>query len=246
MARKPPVAPALVGIAVALGLLALTRKSHAADSPPFHDDSAGTAPGYGAYWQNAWPGDDAADAAAPGYAGYWAPEEPDWDALYWEPAMDAASYDTGYDTPSAGALVMGSDRLTRGERNNNPGNIVKTDIAWQGEGLPPGHAGFDSRFEVFTAPEYGIRALGRLLQNYSRAGRRSVQAIINTYAPPAENDTGAYVRAVAARLNVNPNAELNLFDPATLRALVSAIITHENGRDLYTDAGLTDTGLSMM
>jgi len=123
-------------------------------------------------------------------------------------------------------------KLTRGERNNNPGNIVKSDIFWRGE-----IAGNDKRFESFASPDEGIRALAVILQNYQKKyGLNTVRGLINRYAPPVENDTGAYVNAVAGALNVSPDAPLNLADPAVLLPLVTAIIRHENGRVLYDQA----------
>lgn len=127
---------------------------------------------------------------------------------------------------------------TRGERNNNPGNIVKSAAPWQGK-----VSGTDPRFETFDTPENGIRALAKLLRNYAAQGVDSVEAIITRYAPSNENDTGAYIRAVAQDVGVAPSDPLNLSDVATLRALVGAIITHENGRNVYADTGALDAGV---
>lgn len=125
-------------------------------------------------------------------------------------------------------------KLTRGERNNNPGNIVKSDIFWRGE--VPGN---DNRFESFASPDEGIRAIGVIMQNYQRKyGLNTVRGLINRYAPPVENDTNSYVNAVAGSLGVSPDAALNLSDPAILLPLVKAIIKHENGRVIYADADI--------
>lgn len=121
-------------------------------------------------------------------------------------------------------------RLTRGERNNNPGNIEKGS-PWLG--LSPDQSQ-DNRFAVFEEPIYGIRALAKLLLNYQRIhGLQTVEQIINRYAPPTENVTQSYVQSVANRLGVSPRERLNLSDPNTLMAVVSAIIRHENGRVIY-------------
>jgi hypothetical protein len=121
-------------------------------------------------------------------------------------------------------------KLTRGERNNNPGNIERGS-PWLG--LSPDQSG-DSRFAVFEEPIYGIRALAKLLLNYQRIhGLQTVEQIINRYAPPSENVTQSYVQSVANRLGVSPRERLNLSDPNTLMALTSAIIHHENGRVIY-------------
>lgn len=118
---------------------------------------------------------------------------------------------------------------TRGERNNNPGNIVRTSIAWQGK-----VHGTDNVFETFDSPQNGVRALSRTLLNYQRqSGLSTVRGIVTRWAPPSENDTESYIRNVAARLNVAPDAILNLENADTLAALTAAIIQQENGRNLY-------------
>lgn len=119
----------------------------------------------------------------------------------------------------------------RGIRNNNPGNIMRTDRPWQGEVL-----GNDPRYASFETPEAGIRAMARTLTSYGeKYGLNTVQGIIARWAPSSENDTGAYIRAVAKRLNTDPQQPLNLKDPATMGNLVRAIIQHENGAQPYSD-----------
>lgn len=117
----------------------------------------------------------------------------------------------------------------RGERNNNPGNIRLSATRWQGQ-----VDGTDPAFVTFATPQDGIRALAKLLKNYQAIyGLRTVRAIINRYAPPSENNTSAYVAAVAGALGVSPDAQIDLNDAGTLERLVAAVITHENGRNTY-------------
>src|SRR4051812_38910947 len=93
-------------------------------------------------------------------------------------------------------------KLTRGIINANPGNIDrgKPPTAWLGLATPAEmtpEQKAEKRFAVFRSPEYGIRALAKLLQTYqSKHGLRTVRGIINRWAPPVENNTGAYVNAV--------------------------------------------------
>lgn len=127
-------------------------------------------------------------------------------------------------------------RMLRGEargiRNNNPGNIEKSDIPWNGK-LPGG----DARFETFTTAEQGIAALAKNLLTYqARHGLDTVQAIVERWAPPSENKTGPYVAAVAKALDVAPGDRLDLSDPGTLTRLTKAIIRQENGKQPYSDA----------
>jgi hypothetical protein len=117
----------------------------------------------------------------------------------------------------------------RGLRNNNPGNIVLSDIPWLGK-----IAGEDARFETFQTPEHGLRALSLNLLNYARKyGLQTIEDIIPRWAPATENNTSAYINSVSKKLGVDPAQPLNLEDPNTLAKLSSAIVAHENGKDPY-------------
>lgn len=130
---------------------------------------------------------------------------------------------------------------TRGERNNNPGNIVKSTISWQGlSAYQP-----DSHFARFVDPVAGIRALSKvLITYYTKYGLNTVEKIVNRWAPPIENNTGAYVDAVSQSMGVSSTQPLNLNDPATLENLVTAIIKHENGRVSY-DIATIQNGVNL-
>lgn len=123
----------------------------------------------------------------------------------------------------------------RGIRNNNPGNIQK------GVGFAGEVEGNDPRFATFATPEDGIRATARNLLTYQRQhGLDTVQDIVNRWAPPSENDTGAYVQQVARALGVDAGERLDLNDPSTLERLTTAIIRHENGMQPYTAEQLAE------
>lgn len=125
---------------------------------------------------------------------------------------------------------------TRGERNNNPGNINKEITPFKGE-IP----GDDSRFCSFSSPVFGIRAIAVvLLTYYHKHNLRTVQGIINRWAPSSENDSDSYVADVAKRVGVDPEEEIEVDHPDTLEKLVSAIIFHENGEIIYSDQQIED------
>ncbi len=120
----------------------------------------------------------------------------------------------------------------RGIRNNNPGNIDRTTERWQG--MAPDQSG-DPRFVVFTAPVWGLRALGKVLLTYYRThGLDTPAKIIGRWAPPQENDTAAYARQVAAALGVGVDDQIDMQDPDTLVRIVPAIVRHENGQQPYS------------
>jgi len=126
--------------------------------------------------------------------------------------------------------------VPRGVRNNNPGNIDRSARPWQGEDRSPAARAREHRFAVFTTPAAGFRALARTLLTYrARHGLRTVQAIINRWAPPTENLTSAYVREVASALNVAPDAPIDVRDEPTMFAIAKAIARHENGGDHWAD-----------
>lgn len=130
------------------------------------------------------------------------------------------------------ALLIGAGTgfyiMSRGIRNNNPGNIRHGTSQWQGMSAEQ----TDAAFIQFDDPVYGIRALAKLLKNYqSRYALLTVRQIINRWAPPSENDTGAYVEHVARVANLNPDAAMKITDH--LFPIVVAIIKHENGYNPY-------------
>jgi len=117
----------------------------------------------------------------------------------------------------------------RGIRNNNPGNIRHGD---QWVGLATEQE--DPSFCSFIKPEYGIRAMGKILVNYQRRyGINTVRGIINRWAPPVENDTDAYVVHVADVVGVDPDEKVVVAD--VLAKLIPVIIKHENGQMPYSD-----------
>ena len=119
----------------------------------------------------------------------------------------------------------------RGIRNNNPGNI-RWGADWQG--LKKDGKSQDPSFCVFTSPEYGIRALAKLLKNYQRLyGLNTPRKIINRYAPPNENQTQAYIQSVAHQLGIQPDTPVDLNEEGVLVVFVKAIIRHENGIQPY-------------
>ena len=118
-------------------------------------------------------------------------------------------------------------KAPRGIRNHNPGNI-RHGADWVGLAEDQ----LDDAFCTFVDPQHGVRAMGKILINYERRhGLNTVAGIINRWAPPVENDTGAYAAHVADRLGVGVDEHINV--PEHLEDLVAAIIHHENGVNPY-------------
>lgn len=145
----------------------------------------------------------------------------------------------GFDPRSVGRTVRGwfgddepeqhAQAVKRGERNNNPGNLNFAGQAGASLESPGG------RFARFETSFDGLRALSRQLMLYAGRGINSVEKIISTWAPASDNNnTAAYIQAVSQRLGVDPRVALNMKDPQTMSALMTSIIHHENGRNIYS------------
>lgn len=78
---------------------------------------------------------------------------------------------------------------------NNPGNIEKRPgTIWQGAIYP----GDSDRFVTFIRLEDGFRALFKILKTKISAGTNTIEKIINSYAPPSDNNpTQAYINYVS-------------------------------------------------
>lgn len=134
-------------------------------------------------------------------------------------------------------MALGATK-PRGIRNNNPGNLERNDTKWQG--MAEDQSG-DARFIVFKSPQYGIRALARTLLTYQNSHKlNTVSKIIKRWAPSGENDTEAYIQAVAGACGVGPNDVIDLDTVGVMLPFVKAIITHENGECPYSEGTLVE------
>lgn len=138
---------------------------------------------------------------------------------------------------------MAAGEATRGYRNCNPGNLERVKgVRWRGQLPESEEKGHDSRFCVFEDHKWGIRALATVLKTYATSRRArngskidTVAEVIQRWAPPGENDTRAYAKAVAASMNVGVDSQIDILDPAIMHGLVKAIIKHECAGLVYPD-----------
>jgi hypothetical protein len=125
--------------------------------------------------------------------------------------------------------IEGSARgrvLPRGIRNNNPGNIRHSKDKWHGASAEQP----DKSFVKFDSMVWGVRALARTLITYiEKHGLETPAGIVSRWAPPNENDTIAYVQAVAAAMGMHPDDSIDSTSYRQMSRLVLAIIRHENG-----------------
>lgn len=109
---------------------------------------------------------------------------------------------------------------------NNPGNIRKSNDKWVGlsEDQP------DSSFFKFDSMAYGYRAMIKLLKNYSKIyGCKTVSDYICRWAPPTENNTDSYVKAVCNKTGMQPSDILSTEDKEEMCNFVVAMAEVESG-----------------
>lgn len=95
------------------------------------------------------------------------------------------------------------ERPNRPQRNNNPGNLnfASYMVGEYGAMLESGTP--EPRFAHFPSPEVGFQALYDLL-NGPRYSGLTIEAAINKYAPPVENNTTNYVKFVCSAVGCQP------------------------------------------
>jgi hypothetical protein len=112
-------------------------------------------------------------------------------------------------------------------RNNNPFNIrysKKRD--WEGK-LDPCERGF----EKFSRVDYGIKAGLELLQIYYNSwGLKSIEEIINVYAPKHENNTDLYIDYLARELNYPRDKHIPIQDKQFMINFTYYLIQMETGK----------------
>lgn len=120
-------------------------------------------------------------------------------------------------------------KLSRGIRNNNPGNIRNSERNdWKGEVAKADKK--DQAFEEFETMSDGVRAMMLLLQKYQRSyNLHTVKELVERWAPRNENNTAAYVRTVCKEMQMPECCGLDLTDKGTMCALVDAMCFVENG-----------------
>ncbi|MBL4572928.1 MAG: virion protein [Gammaproteobacteria bacterium] len=120
------------------------------------------------------------------------------------------------------------DNRPRGFRNKNPGNIkYNASNDWVGQ------IGQDSKgFVIFESFEFGIRAIGKVLDTKALRGLTSIGQIIPDYAPAEDaNDVDAYIQSVENSTGIHRDTPLSRLDYPNF---IAAIILHENGEQPFT------------
>jgi hypothetical protein len=122
-------------------------------------------------------------------------------------------------------------KLTRGYRNNNPGNLKLTfDKNGKKIFIYDGEVnGSDKIFRTFKDMPTGYRAMFALLNHRFNVGDRSIRDIIYTWAPPTENETEKYIHAITLATQHNRDDVIDESDDILMKRLAAGISKQENG-----------------
>lgn len=133
-----------------------------------------------------------------------------------------------------------NNHVSRGLRNNNPGNLKRSNNAWQGK--IPYPQSKDKTFEQFKELKWGIRAMIKDLIHDINKGKNTVKLLISEYAPTSENNTSAYIDSVCKTMGIQPNDKLTEINDLFIVALVRAILKVElgNHHSEVTDSDIYD------
>lgn len=115
--------------------------------------------------------------------------------------------------------------MSRGLRNNNPGNIRMNKDHFQGE-IKPSQ---DKEFKQFETIIFGYRAMFVTLGTYLSRGHNTIEKIIYVWAPDNENDTQAYINSVVRLSGIPKDRILTAQSGSDYIEIVAAMSRVENG-----------------
>ena len=139
-------------------------------------------------------------------------------------------------------------KISRGIRNNNPGNIRRSNDPWQGLS----EVQTDKDFFQFKSMAFGIRAIAKTLITYQdKYDIRTIRKMVERYAPAADNnDTVDYYMKVCAIAKIYDHDKvLNFHKYEDLEPVIRGIIYKENApyhllvKQVDIDKGLSLAGV---
>lgn len=119
--------------------------------------------------------------------------------------------------------------LSRGLRNNNPGNIRCGSSRWLGLSSLQN----DSEFCQFDSLMFGVRALLIVLRSYyNKYNCNTIRKVISRYAPSTENNTEKYIKFVCDYLCIPADYEFSL---SSCLYVALPIMVYESGYRVHPD-----------
>lgn len=168
-------------------------------------------------------------------------------ALYFYSRTDSGGAAIADAIDTVGSLLSNTGK--EGIRDNNPGNIVRNNIAWQGlltrAQVEAQGVTWNAKFCQFDTPANGIRAIGHILLSYQSRGISTCEEIVKGPGSAgggwSSTDQDAYAANLAESLGLDPSSGgqfVTIDIGSNLGALATAIIQQENGEQPYALADI--------
>lgn len=113
--------------------------------------------------------------------------------------------------------------VSRGDRNCNPLNIIKSNNKWLGK-----IDSDDSRFEKFITHYFGYRAAYICLKKHYSAGCVTLSSLISKWAPESENNTIKYIHFVSKFSGMYPSEKFD-WNCTNVSKIMKYMSIYENG-----------------
>ena len=123
--------------------------------------------------------------------------------------------------------------MSLGTELNNPFDLRDSGIPWRG------YLGAKEGFCQFDTIANGLRAGFRdLYTAFLKDGLNTIRKLVSKYAPPSENDTGAYMAGVVKDTGWGEDQIIDLNNPQNLFEIGIAFLRQEQGMCIYSDIQL--------
>jgi hypothetical protein len=102
-------------------------------------------------------------------------------------------------------------------------------------------------FASYASPQDGVAAMASNLTAYQdQHGINTLNGITARWAPAGDgsNDPAAYAKTLSQLTGIDPNAQLDLHDPATLAKIIPAIAQVEHGRPIAVGGDVLSAGIN--
>lgn len=118
---------------------------------------------------------------------------------------------------------MPANEKSRGDRNCNPLDIIKSDNKWIGKVESD-----DSRFEKFVTHYFGYRAAYICLKRHYGRGCDTLSLLIEKWAPYVENNTSRYIYFVSRFSCICPSEKFD-WNYTNVYNIMKYMSIYENG-----------------
>lgn len=136
-----------------------------------------------------------------------------------------------------GAEALLNEPKARQLRGPKPGSVSERNLAAYNFGNVRSTRG---GFAAYASRHDGLMAVAERFLRYSNAPERgwharTLREAMEIYAPRSENNTDAYVKTLAQKMGVDPDAEIDFRDPHILKLFVKHVPAYEHGSFLRID-----------